>query len=90
MRLQSMPGIPENLYEPVHHFAEVDSEGRGAVFARPEVVEFILDLTGYTVDRPLHRFRLLEPSFGEGDFLIPVVERLVESYRAHGEGNQVH
>ncbi len=69
--------------EPADDFAEVERDNRGAIFTRKEVVEFILDLTGYTVDQPLHTFRLLEPSFGEGDFLIPVVNRLLESSRSH-------
>ena len=38
--------------------AHGDGEARGAVFTRVEVVEFILDLVGYTVDQPLHRRRL--------------------------------
>ena len=46
-------------------------EERGAIYTRREVVEFILDLAGYTPDKPLHRLRVLEPSFGEGDFLLP-------------------
>jgi hypothetical protein len=33
----------------------VSSESRGAIFTRPEVVEFILDLVGYTTDQPLHQ-----------------------------------
>lgn len=53
---------------------------RGAVFTRRETVDFILDLAGYTVDKPLHSHRLLEPSFGRGDFLLPVVERLLTAY----------
>ena len=53
---------------------------RGAIYTRRETVEFILDLVGYTVDRPLHQFTLLEPSFGDGDFLVPAVERLLMSY----------
>ena len=60
--------------------AETDS--RGAVFTRREVVDFILDLAGYTTDQPLHNLRLLEPSFGAGDFLLPVIERLLGSWRA--------
>jgi len=56
-------------------------ELRGAVFTRREVVHFILDLAGYTQDKPLHQLRLLEPSFGAGDFLIPAVERLLASWR---------
>ena len=59
---------------------EVDS--RGAVFTRREVVDFILDLIGYTEDQPLHEKRLLEPSFGGGDFLLPIIERLLGAWRA--------
>jgi Eco57I restriction-modification methylase len=54
---------------------------RGAVFTRPEVVDFILDLVGYTEDKPLYRNRLLEPSFGCGNFLLPIVGRLLKAWR---------
>ncbi len=50
------------------------------MFTRREVVDFILDLAGYTVDQPLHRCRLLEPSFGDGEFLVSAVDRLLQSY----------
>lgn len=59
---------------------EVDS--RGAIFTRLEVVDFILDLAGYTEDQSLHEKRLLEPSFGGGDFLLPIIERLLGAWRA--------
>ena len=59
-------------------------ESRGAVFTRREVVEFILDLVGYTVDRPLWRLSLLEPSCGDGDFVLPAVERLLASWTRQG------
>ena len=62
--------------------ASTGTESRGAVFTRPEVVDFILDLAGYTEDQPLHEKRLLEPSFGDGDFLLPVVGRLLTAWRA--------
>jgi hypothetical protein len=68
--------------------AEGGTEERGAIFTRREVVDFILDLTGYTAEQPLHRKRLLEPSVGVGDFLLPAVERLLVAYkraRASGE-----
>lgn len=54
---------------------------RGAVFTRPEVASAILDLSGYTEDKPLHRLRLLEPSFGGGDFLLLAVDRLLAAWR---------
>jgi hypothetical protein len=58
-------------------------EERGAIFTKLEVVDFILDLSGYTPEKPLHQQRLLEPSFGNGDFLIAAVARLIASYRKH-------
>ncbi|CAN5633741.1 Eco57I restriction-modification methylase domain-containing protein [soil metagenome] len=67
----------------VGSYAQGEAGTRGAVFTRGEVVEFILDLAGYTVDLPLHQLRLLEPSFGNGDFLLPVAERLLAAYEAH-------
>lgn len=59
-----------------------EEESRGAVFTRREVVDFILDLTGYAADQPLHQKRLLEPSFGGGAFLLPIIERLLSAWRA--------
>lgn len=68
----------------VQALATAGIEERGAVFTRREVVDFILDLVGYTPDRPLFNKRLLEPSFGQGDFLIPVIDRLLAAWRAAG------
>ena len=59
-------------------------EVRGAVFTRIEVVDFMLDLLGYVTIDPLHLRRILEPSFGEGDFLLPIVDRLLEAWRMYG------
>lgn len=64
--------------------AEASGSARGAIFTRREIVEFILDLSGYTVDQPLHQKKLLEPSFGRGDFLLPAVGRLLTAYGAVG------
>ncbi len=61
-------------------------EARGAVFTRIEVVEFILDLVGYTENHPLNSQRILEPSFGGGDFLLPIIGRLLSCWR-HNSGN---
>ncbi|NMA46193.1 MAG: N-6 DNA methylase, partial [Lentisphaerae bacterium] len=60
------------------------TQALGAIYTRAEVVEFILDLVGYDVSEPLHRRRILEPSFGRGDFLLPIVERLLAAWRNHG------
>jgi len=60
-------------------------EARGAIFTRPEVVDFILDLVGYTPTKPLYTQRLLEPAFGGGDFLLPIVDRLLCAWEAAGQ-----
>lgn len=57
------------------------TDDRGAVFTRREVVDFLLNLIGYTSDKELAKKRILEPSFGGGDFLFPMVERLLDSTR---------
>lgn len=64
--------------------AEPTDSERGAVYTRREVVLAMLDLAGYTRERPLHRQRLLEPSCGAGDFLRPAVGRLLDAFVAHG------
>ncbi|WP_257626322.1 Eco57I restriction-modification methylase domain-containing protein [Janthinobacterium sp. NKUCC06_STL] len=53
------------------------SESRGAVFTRRNVVNFILDLVGYSSEEDLYNRSLLEPSFGQGEFLLAAVERLL-------------
>lgn len=60
--------------------AQGSRDERGAIYTKKEVVNFILDLVGYSNDKPLHTFRILEPSFGEGDFLVPIIERLLQSF----------
>jgi hypothetical protein len=60
-------------------FASSNAEDRAAVFTKREVVDFMLDLAGYTVDAPLTTFRILEPSCGEGDFLLSIIQRLLGS-----------
>lgn len=55
----------------------------GAVFTRPEVVDLILDLADYRLGP--HRLadrRVLEPSCGDGAFLLRIVQRLIDSERA--------
>lgn len=51
----------------------------GDVFTSPRVVRFMLDLIGYTSDKDLSAYNVLEPSFGHGDFLIEIQNRLIQS-----------
>lgn len=75
---------PPAIAAAVQAYAEAGHEERGAVYTRREVVDFILDLNGYTADVDLARRRLLEPSIGEGEFLTAVARRLLASYFDHG------
>ena len=78
----SLPGFCQ-VASALERLAQAGIEQRGAIFTRSEVVAFMLDLVGYTAESPLHRLRLLEPSFGRGDFLLPVAQRLLIAYRRH-------
>ncbi len=53
------------------------------VYTKPWLVEVILDLAGYTPDKPLATLVALEPSAGDGAFLCGMVRRLVESCKRH-------
>jgi hypothetical protein len=74
---------PELQYA-IAQVATAGIEERGAIFTRREVVEFILDLAGYCANADLVQTRLLEPSCGQGDFLVVALERLLESYAHNG------
>lgn len=54
----------------------------GAVYTRAWVVELLLDLAGYTTPRNLVEARAVEPSVGEGAFLVPMATRLLDSCRS--------
>ena len=60
------------------------ADERGAIYTRREVVEFMLDLAGYAPSQPLHQTRLLEPSFGGGEFLLAAINRLMLAFKAAG------
>ena len=89
----SFPSMPpasrsSKVREAINHLAAGGGiEARGAVFTKPEVVNFILDLSGYKATSDLSQLRLLEPSFGGGDFLIPAIKRLLGSWRIHKSRN---
>lgn len=75
---------PSKVIAAIEQLSAAGTESRGAVFTREEVVDFILDLVGYTDDRPLFEHRILEPSFGRGDFLLRIVGRLLAAWRNAG------
>lgn len=53
--------------------------GHGDVPTSPEVVKYMLDLVGYVSSRNLSDVYILEPSCGEGEFVVEIVKRLKES-----------
>lgn len=62
----------------LHYWAESSAKSRGEVFTKPEVADFILNLTGWRVGENLLSKRLLEPACGSGDFVIPAIRRLLQ------------
>ena len=58
-------------------FAASGADGRGEVFTRAEVVEFVLDLAGLGDDGAPGDATVLEPACGRGDFVLPIVRRLL-------------
>lgn len=60
-------------------------EPKGAVYTKRWVVELLLDLAGYTAERNLAGSLAVEPSAGEGAFLGPIIERLVDSCARQGQ-----
>lgn len=73
----SLPGFCQvsDAVEALAHASEAGE--RGTIFTRREVVDFILDLVGYSTARELCELTLLEPSFGGGDSLLPALNRLL-------------
>lgn len=59
-------------------------EKNGVVYTKPWVVDLILDLMGYDSGAPLHQRLLIEPSAGDGSFLLAIAERLIASCKKHG------
>jgi len=80
---ESLDALPPRVAAAVELLSrQGDVESRGVVYTRPEVVDFILDLVGYIEGQPLHRKRILEPSFGGGEFLLACISRLLAAWRA--------
>jgi hypothetical protein len=82
---RSLPGF-DLTAEAVAAFATSEHEGRGAIYTKAEVVDFILDISGYVVGSRLHEVRVLEPSFGTGAFLLRIVDRLMEAWQRDRKG----
>jgi adenine-specific DNA-methyltransferase len=62
----------------------VPLETKGVVYTKRWVVELLLDLAGYRPENNLVDATAVEPAAGEGAFLGPMIERLLESCRQFG------
>ncbi|MEM1326667.1 MAG: N-6 DNA methylase [Bacteroidota bacterium] len=56
-----------------------NSSTLGEVFTQPGVVSFMLDQVDYTASNDLSTIKLLEPSAGDGEFIVAALKRLRES-----------
>lgn len=63
----------------------------GDVFTKPEVVNFMLDEVGYVASANLSDISIMEPSCGDGEFVVEIVKRLKRSSVLWGfDLNQVY
>lgn len=62
----------------------VVNEPKGVVYTRGWVVDLILDLAGYRASEDLAARYAVEPSAGDGAFLLPMIRRLLDSVEKHG------
>ncbi len=62
----------------------IDKLGRGSIYTKREVVEFMLDKVGYIETKDLSKIKILEPSSGNGAFVIEITRRLFESSKLFG------
>ena len=56
-----------------------NGNAHGDVFTSPEIVRYMLDIVGYKASYNLSQVIVLEPSCGEGAFIIEIVRRLRDS-----------
>ena len=78
-------GIQLQLIAPSHPPKPVILCGpKGVVYTKRWVVELLLDLSGYCSEKNLVDALAVEPAAGDGAFLGPMIERLVESCRRLG------
>lgn len=76
--------MPTSTHSHSYNFGVRAKGGRhGVVLTQPQVVRLMLDWVGYVQNRDLFGLRFLEPSCGQGAFVLPAVERLLASARIH-------
>ncbi len=82
--IRTLRGIQQSFMTPVLCQPSLPIELRGAVYTKGWVVQLLLDLAGYHADLNLVDAVAVEPSAGEGAFLLPMIERLLGSCERFG------
>lgn len=83
--VRSLRGIQQSLLPPSQPPASpVPAEPKGVVYTKRWVVELLLDLAGYRSEINLVDAFAVEPAAGNGAFLGPMVERLMDSCENQG------
>ncbi|HLK67280.1 MAG TPA: Eco57I restriction-modification methylase domain-containing protein [Bryobacteraceae bacterium] len=84
--LRTTRGIQQSLLTPPRPFRPLSRfETKGVVYTKRWVVELLLDLAGYTSEKDLTDALAVEPAAGDGAFLGPMIERLLNSCRRVGK-----
>ncbi len=68
---------------------DISNLEKSQIYTRPEVVHFMLDCIGLKHSLHLDKIRFLEPSCGEGEFVVPLVERLIRSSQSKPNVDQL-
>ncbi len=53
---------------------------KGQIYTKPEVVEFMITSIGLNSSEDFNNARILEPSCGEGEFVVALVRRMLSSF----------
>jgi adenine-specific DNA-methyltransferase len=78
--LRTTRGIQQSLLTPPRPLrSAVPFETKGVVYTRRWVVELLLDLAGYRPENNLVDAMAVEPAAGNGAFLRPMIDRLLDS-----------
>ena len=77
--LRTMRGIQQSLLVQPQLPRLATLESKGVVYTKRWVVELLLDLAGYSAGANLVDAVAVEPAAGDGAFLGPMIERLLES-----------
>lgn len=79
--IRSTNGIQQLLIVPTRATRLTPHEPKGVVYTKGWVVQLLLDLSGYRADKNLVDSLAVEPAAGDGAFLGPIIERLLDCCR---------